>query len=108
MVMRPAASQPPGGQWRIGGRRTTRQQLYMIRFPCCPGTSCRIFRLRNEALMSLPSAEQGTRVPVSVVCVFNNPAVLRECLTESVAAGLHEAADTEYLPVDNTTRQYSS
>jgi hypothetical protein len=58
--------------------------------------------------MSLPSAEQGTRVPVSVVCVFNNPAVLRECLTESVAAGLHEAADTEYLPVDNTTRQYSS
>ncbi|MCU1566016.1 MAG: hypothetical protein JWQ56_953 [Pseudarthrobacter sp.] len=58
--------------------------------------------------MSQSNANQDRRVPVSVVCVFNNPAVLQECLTASVAAGLPDAVDLEYLPVDNTARQFSS
>lgn len=58
--------------------------------------------------MSRSNAEQERRVPVSVVCVFNNPAVLQECLSASVEAGRHQAVDLEYLPVDNTARQFSS
>ncbi|MGN7201881.1 glycosyltransferase [Arthrobacter sp. SAFR-044] len=58
--------------------------------------------------MSQPNVDQERRVPVSVVCVFNNPAVLQECLTASVAAGHADAPDIEYLPVDNTARQFSS
>lgn len=58
--------------------------------------------------MSQPNVDQERRVPVSVVCVFNNPAVLQECLTASVTAGLPEAADIDYLPLDNTARQFAS
>jgi len=58
--------------------------------------------------MSPSNADQERRVPVSVVCVFNNPAVLRDCLTASIAAGLPDAPDLEYLPVDNTAGQFSS
>ncbi|MDQ0925754.1 hypothetical protein QF038_004262 [Pseudarthrobacter sp. W1I19] len=64
--------------------------------------------MRNEALMSPSNVDRKQRIPVSVVCVFNNPAVLQECLTASVEAGLPEAVDLEYLPVDNTERQFSS
>ena len=58
--------------------------------------------------MSPSNADREGRVPVSVVCVFNNPAVLQECLTASVEAGLPCAVDLEYLPIDNTARQFSS
>ncbi|MCB2177406.1 MAG: glycosyltransferase family protein [Actinomycetales bacterium] len=47
-------------------------------------------------------------VPVSIVCVYNDPAVRRSCLDRSVDAGLAQAPDTEYLPIDNTARQYPS
>ncbi|MDQ0799160.1 glycosyltransferase [Arthrobacter sp. SLBN-112] len=58
--------------------------------------------------MSRSNADQERRVPVSVVCVFNNPGVLQECLTASVEAGRRQAVDLDYLPVDNTARQFSS
>jgi hypothetical protein len=48
------------------------------------------------------------RYPVSVICVFNNAAVLEDCLTASVEAGMAEAPKTEYIPVDNTAGQFSS
>lgn len=48
------------------------------------------------------------RQPVSVICVFNNPKVLQDCLTASVEAGMAEAPATEYIPVDNTAGQFSS
>jgi hypothetical protein len=56
----------------------------------------------------LPSTEVGVRTPVSIICVFNSPDVLRECLTASVHSGLPAAPDTEYLPVDNTAGQFPS
>lgn len=45
---------------------------------------------------------------VSIVCVYNDPAVRRECLDRSVRAyGCHDA-DVEYLPVDNVDGRYRS
>lgn len=57
--------------------------------------------------MSQSNVDHARRVAVSVVCVFNNPAVLQECLTASIVEGLPDASGTEYLPVDNTARQFS-
>lgn len=48
------------------------------------------------------------RVPVSVVCVYNDVTVRRVCLDRSIEAGLEQAPDTEYLPIDNTGHQYPS
>ncbi|WP_372593641.1 glycosyltransferase [Actinotalea sp.] len=48
------------------------------------------------------------RTPVSIVCVFNDPEVRVSCLDRSIRAGLDEAPDTEYIPVDNTSGQYAS
>jgi hypothetical protein len=50
----------------------------------------------------------GSRVPVSIVCVFNDPEVLESCLARSVAAGLSEAPNTELLPVDNREQAFST
>lgn len=47
-------------------------------------------------------------VPVSIVCVYNDVDVRRSCLDRSVEAGLAQAPDTEYLPIDNTARRYAS
>lgn len=58
--------------------------------------------------MSPSRAEQHTRHPVSVICVFNNPSVLAECLEASLSAGIAEAPGTEFIPVDNTSSQFSS
>lgn len=59
-------------------------------------------------LMSTPNGDRPMRQPVSVICVFNNPAVLQDCLTASVESGIAEAPATEYIPVDNTAGQFSS
>lgn len=56
----------------------------------------------------LPGSGQPRQCPVSIICVFNNPAVLRECLISSVRAGTPEAPHTEFIPVDNTAGQFSS
>ncbi|OJV83399.1 MAG: hypothetical protein BGO37_08970 [Cellulomonas sp. 73-92] len=45
---------------------------------------------------------------MSIVCVFNDPAVRSSCLDRSIAAGLSDAPDTEYIPVDNTRGQFRS
>lgn len=61
-----------------------------------------------ENPMSPSSAKQIARHPVSVICVFNNPSVLAECLTASVKAGIAKAPGTELIPVDNTSGQFPS
>ncbi|SDS52532.1 Glycosyltransferase like family protein [Pseudarthrobacter equi] len=58
--------------------------------------------------MSPRSVETRPRVPVSIICVYNDPRVLSECLSPSVEAGLFEAEGSEYLPMDNTTQRFSS
>jgi hypothetical protein len=45
---------------------------------------------------------------VSIVCVYNDPAVRRECLDRSVRAHGRHDADVEYLPVDNVDGRYRS
>ncbi|MGB7980052.1 MAG: glycosyltransferase [Candidatus Nanopelagicales bacterium] len=47
-------------------------------------------------------------MPVSIVCVFNDPDVRARCLDRSVEAGRPQAPETEYLPVDNTAHQFAS
>lgn len=54
------------------------------------------------------TGERALRAPVSVVCVFNDPEVRATCLDRSIEAGLADAPETEYLPVDNTQGQFAS
>jgi hypothetical protein len=48
------------------------------------------------------------RVPVSIVCVYNNPAVREQCLDRSIDRLRAEEGDVEYLPVDNVNGAYPS
>lgn len=48
------------------------------------------------------------RAAVTIVCVFNDEAVRRDCLDRSVAAGTGDAPGTEYIPVDNTDGRFPS
>ena len=51
----------------------------------------------------------GTRrTPVSIVTVFNDPDVRRDCLDRSFEAHRAEAPDSEYLPIDNTGGAFAS
>ena len=45
---------------------------------------------------------------VSIVCVYNDPAVRRECLDRSVRAYGRHTPGVEYLPVDNVDGRYRS
>ena len=51
---------------------------------------------------------EARRHPVSIICVFNNPEVRRDCLDASIELLHASAPDVEYLPVDNTGRQFST
>jgi hypothetical protein len=46
--------------------------------------------------------------PVSIVCVFNDPEVRRNCLDRSIEEHRGEAPDVEYLPIDNVKGTFSS
>ncbi|WP_406030992.1 glycosyltransferase family protein [Nocardioides sp. NBC_00163] len=48
------------------------------------------------------------RTPVSIVCVYNNPAVLESCLATSVKAGPGASPQTEVIPVDNVSNAFAS
>lgn len=48
------------------------------------------------------------RTPVSIVCVFNDLDVRTTCLDASIRAGLPDAPETEYLPVDNRDGRFAS
>ena len=48
------------------------------------------------------------REPVSIVCVFNDPEVLADCLSRSVTQLLPTAPLTELITVDNTRHEYRS
>jgi hypothetical protein len=52
--------------------------------------------------MSAPPAS------VSVVCVYNDLTVRQQCLDRSMQGLSDEAADVEYLPIDNVDSTYSS
>jgi hypothetical protein len=48
------------------------------------------------------------QVSLSIVCVYNNPAVREQCLDRSIALLRDGTPDVEYLPVDNTSGTYPS
>jgi hypothetical protein len=48
------------------------------------------------------------REPVSIVTVFNDPEVRRDCLDRSLEAHREDAPCTEYLPVDNAAGAFAS
>jgi hypothetical protein len=50
----------------------------------------------------------GGRAPVSIVCVANDSAVRERTLDRSIADHLHEAPETEYLPIDNSAGAFAS
>lgn len=50
----------------------------------------------------------SARVPVSVVCVYNDPLVREHCLDRSIERLRDEAPDVEYLPVDNVGQRFPS
>ncbi|HAM28250.1 MAG TPA: hypothetical protein DCP11_16575 [Microbacteriaceae bacterium] len=54
------------------------------------------------------NASTDSRIPVSIVCVFNDPDVLESCLARSVMAGIVDAPQTEFLPVDNRDGEFST
>jgi len=47
------------------------------------------------------------RLPVSIICVFNNPDVRRNCLDRSILDHSDEA-EVEYLPVDNVSGAFAT
>lgn len=44
---------------------------------------------------------------ISIICVYNDPAVRAECLDRSIGA-YRGALDVDYVPVDNTTHAFAS
>jgi hypothetical protein len=50
----------------------------------------------------------SSHASVSVVCVYNNPAVRRQCLDRSIEALSDAVSDVEYLPIDNVNGTYAS
>lgn len=52
--------------------------------------------------------EGAARTPVTIVCVYNDPDVLAQCLARSVAEGRADAPATEFIPVDNRGNRFRS
>lgn len=48
------------------------------------------------------------RRPVSIICVFNDADVRQQCLDRSIEQHLHEAPETEYIPIDNVDGSFGS
>ncbi|MGY0537597.1 glycosyltransferase [Nocardioides sp. YJ-D4] len=48
------------------------------------------------------------RTPVSIVCVYNDPAVLESCLAASIKAAPGASRQTEVIPVDNVSGAFAS
>lgn len=53
-------------------------------------------------------SNQPSRVPVSIVCVYNDPVVLETCLERSVADGRSSAPDTEFIAIDNRGNPFTT
>lgn len=51
---------------------------------------------------------QPSRVPVSIVCVYNDPVVFETCLGRSVADGRSSAPDTELVAIDNRGNPFTT
>lgn len=54
------------------------------------------------------NAENARRAPVSIVCVYNDEAVLDSCLRQSVRAQSTDAPETELIAVDNREGRFST
>ena len=50
---------------------------------------------------------RARRLPVSIICVFNDPDVRRSCLDRSIAEHRDEA-EVEYLPIDNVDGSFAT
>lgn len=50
----------------------------------------------------------AARTPVTIVCVYNDPDVLRTCLEASIATGMPDAPQTQFVPVDNRGNPFST
>lgn len=48
------------------------------------------------------------RLPVSIVCVYNDSRVLEACLERSIEAGRRSAPETEFIKVDNRTGAFKT
>lgn len=55
-----------------------------------------------------PRPESRRRVPVSIICVYNDEPVLASCLRGSVAAQSAAAPGTELLAIDNRQGEFST
>lgn len=55
-----------------------------------------------------PLGQYWPRVPVSIVCVYNEPSVLAACLERSVQLGGQESPNTELIAVDNREGRFAS
>lgn len=65
-------------------------------------------RMSTEEEAAGAPAAASPRAPVTIVCVANDQGVREHCLDRSIAALLHDAPDTEYLPIDNTGGDYDT
>lgn len=50
----------------------------------------------------------STRLPVSIVCVFNDETVRASCLDASIERLRDHALDVDYIPIDNVDGRFSS
>lgn len=65
-------------------------------------------RPTTSASPSPESVERLRRNPVSVICVFNDAQVRRDCLDRSFEESSADAPRSELIALDNTSRQFSS
>jgi hypothetical protein len=64
------------------------------------------FAAGTATRLAYPSDMPPRRLPVSIVCVFNDPVVRQECLDRSIEVLRSEAPETEYLPIDNAGKAF--
>jgi hypothetical protein len=67
------------------------------------------FRRIAEATLELRRScnVASRREPISIICVFSNPEVRRQCLDRSIEAHRDEAT-VEYLPIDNVNGAFAT
>lgn len=69
-------------------------------------------RSHPQSTTSVPRSPESTapvrRDPVSVICVFNDEEVRRDCLDRSFAKASTDAPQSELIALDNTSHQFPS
>jgi hypothetical protein len=62
---------------------------------------------QTQPMAAAPS-RVPSRLPVSIICVFNDPKVRERCLDRSIEDQRHEAPQVEYLPIDNVSHAFAT